>query len=84
MAIAAYVINMVPSSRHLEKTPYEIRTGSKPDVLYLYLFECQAYAKALREEDGSKLKPQLIKTVLVEYFEKGDYKLLEYRSSRMF
>lgn len=40
--------------------------------------------KVPREEGRSKLNTQSIKSVLVGYFGKGDYKLLKQATSRMF
>lgn len=83
-ATAAHVLDVIPSSRHPGKTPHEIRTGNKPDVSYLRPFGCLAYAKVPREEGASKLDMRSVKAVLVGYFGKGDYKLLERGSGRMF
>ena len=81
---AVHVLDLVPTTRHPGKTPYEIRTRWKPDVSYLRLFGCTAYAKIPREDSASKLDPRSVKEVLVGYFGKGDYKILERTTGQMF
>ncbi|KAG5726156.1 hypothetical protein E4T56_gene2140, partial [Termitomyces sp. T112] len=81
---AIHVLDLVPSSRHPGKTPYEIRTGSKPEVSYLRPFGCTAYAKVLKEDGASKLDARLVKCMMVGYFGRGDYKLLEHTTGQIF
>ncbi|KAF5376039.1 hypothetical protein D9615_007780 [Tricholomella constricta] len=75
MATAIHVSDFILSLRHAGKTPHEIREGRKPDVAYLRLFGCIAYAKVPKEDNGSKL--MWIKGVLIGYSGPGDYKILD-------
>ncbi|RDB21876.1 Retrovirus-related Pol polyprotein from transposon TNT 1-94 [Hypsizygus marmoreus] len=84
MATAIYLMQFIPSSRHPGMTPYEITLGKKPDISYLRPFGCRAYAKVPEELGGSKLDPRSVKCVLVGYFGRGDYKLLDRTSGRIF
>ncbi|KNZ81324.1 hypothetical protein J132_02014 [Termitomyces sp. J132] len=52
---AVHVLDLVLSSQHSEKTPFEICTGKKPNVSYLHPFGCATYAKVLKEDGRSKL-----------------------------
>lgn len=74
---AIHVLDIIPSSCHPGKMPFEICTGRRLDVLYLRPFGCVAYAKVPREDGTSKLDTRSVKCVLVGYFGKGDYKLLD-------
>ncbi|KAF5387622.1 hypothetical protein D9615_000717 [Tricholomella constricta] len=84
MATAIHVSDFIPSSRHVGKTPHEIREGGKPDIAYLRPFGCIAYAKIPKEDGGSKLDMRSIKCVLIGYFGRGDYKLLDRSTGRIF
>lgn len=76
-ATVTYILDLVPSSRHLGKTPHKIRTRKKLDVTHLQPFGCTAYAKVSSKDGGSKVDARLVKAVLMGYFGHGDYKLLE-------
>ncbi|MCI15370.1 retrovirus-related Pol polyprotein from transposon TNT 1-94, partial [Trifolium medium] len=41
---AAYTLNRVPS-KVVEKTPYEIWNGRKPNMRHLKIWGCEAYVK---------------------------------------
>ena len=84
MSTAVHVLDLIPVTRHPGKAPFEIRTGQKPDVSYLHPFGCTAYTKIPKEDGASKLDPRSVKGVLVGYFRKGDYKILERMTGRMF
>lgn len=70
-ATTVYVLDLVLSSRHLGKTPHEIRTGHKLDIVHLQPFGYTAYAQIPCEDGGSKLDVCSVKTVMVGYF--GEY-----------
>ena len=53
---ACYLINRSPSSTIEFKTPQELWTGNKPDLSYLRIFGCVAYAKVSQ----GKLEPRAI------------------------
>ena len=81
---AVHILDLVPTTHHPGKTPYEISIGCKSDVSYLHPFGCTAYAKVPREDGTSKLNLLSLKGVLVGYFGKGDYKILERMTGQMF
>jgi hypothetical protein len=43
---AAFTMNRVPS-KSVEKTPYEIWTGKRPELSFLKVWGCKAYVKRL-------------------------------------
>ena len=55
ISMAVHILDFVLSSYHPGKILFEIQTGQKLDVSYLHPFRYMAYAKVLREEEGSKL-----------------------------
>ncbi|GLB39961.1 putative reverse transcriptase (RNA-dependent DNA polymerase) [Lyophyllum shimeji] len=84
MATAVYLMDFIPSSRHPGKTPFELRTREKPDIAHLRPFGCVAYAKIPKEKGTSKLEPRSVKCVLIGYFGRGDYKLLDRSNGSIF
>ncbi|KAJ4744919.1 Transposon Ty1-NL2 Gag-Pol polyprotein [Rhynchospora pubera] len=60
---AAFTLNRVPS-KSVEKTPYELWFGSKPSMMFLKIWGCEAYVKRLVSD---KLGPKSDKCHFVGY-----------------
>jgi hypothetical protein len=60
---AAFTLNRVPS-KSVEKTPYEIWTGTHPGLSFLKVWGCEAYVKCLMSD---KLAPKSDKCFFVGY-----------------
>ena len=60
---AAFTINRVPS-KAVEKTPYEIWTGRRPNVSFMKIWGCQVFVKRLLSD---KLGPKSDKCIFVGY-----------------
>jgi hypothetical protein len=60
---AAFTLNRVPS-KSVEKTPYEIWTGKRPELSFLKVWGCEAYVKSLMSD---KLTPKSDKCFFVGY-----------------
>ena len=77
---ATYLLNRSPT-RALEnnKTPYEMIKGEKPNLSYIKLFGCLAYAKRLKTD---KFDEQSDKCILVGYVHNG-YKLINLKTKRL-
>jgi Reverse transcriptase (RNA-dependent DNA polymerase) len=73
-----------PYQRHPGKTPHELWYGKKPDVAHLRPFGCTAYARVPEEVIGGKLNDQSIKCVLLGYFGRDGYRLLDRSTGRIF
>lgn len=65
IAAAAYIQNRLPS-RSVQKTPFELWTGHKPDVGNLKVFGCQAYVH-IPDVKRSKLDSKAEKLIFVGY-----------------
>lgn len=83
VATAIYLKDFLPTARHPGKVPYELWYGKKPDVSHLRAFGCVAYAKVPKEEGESKLADRSIKTILVGYFGRGAYRLLDRETGKI-
>ncbi|KAK1440871.1 hypothetical protein QVD17_06703 [Tagetes erecta] len=64
---AARIINLVPTKR-VDKTPYEIWHGHKPNLSYLRVWGCDAYVTS---DSDDKLDPRGEKVVFVGYCNKS-------------
>ena len=60
---AAFIINRTPS-KAIEKTPYEIWTGRKPNMSFLRIWGCESHVKKLTSD---KLAPKTDKCLFVGY-----------------
>ena len=60
---ATHVLNRVPS-KSVDKTPYELWSGRKPNLSYLRIWGCEAYVKKLT---SNKLGPKSCKCIFVGY-----------------
>ena len=60
---AAFTLNRV-SSKSVDKTPYEIRTGKTPSLSFLKILGCEAFVKRLQSD---KLAPKSDKCIFVGY-----------------
>jgi hypothetical protein len=58
--------------------------GKKPDIAHLRPFGCTAYARIPEEVIGGKLNDRSIKCVLLGYFGRDGYRLLDRSSGRIF
>lgn len=74
---AVYVRNFVPSSRKPDVVPAEMWSGKKQDVSHLRPFGSTAYAHIPSDLNLSKLGPRSVKVVLLGYFGRQGYKLLD-------
>ena len=59
----AFTLNRAPS-KSLETTPYELWTGSKPNISFLKIWGCDSYVKCLQP---NKLDPKADKCYFVGY-----------------
>jgi hypothetical protein len=66
LSTAVYVRNRSPTSAVPGKTPYEVWTGSKPDLAHLRVFGQRAYAH-VPAETRRKLDDRAVQTVFVGY-----------------
>jgi transposase InsO family protein len=57
MATAAHVTNRIPSNATSRKTPFELWSGTRPDVRHFRSFGCRAYAH-IPDQKRSKLDPK--------------------------
>ncbi|KAJ9556974.1 hypothetical protein OSB04_011588 [Centaurea solstitialis] len=60
---AAYILNRAPT-KSVEKTPYELWKGKKPNISFLKIWGCEVYVKRPTSE---KLKPKSDKCFFVGY-----------------
>ena len=60
---AAFTLNRVPSKK-VQKTPYEIWTGKRPNMSFMKIWGCEAYVK---RQMSTKLEPKSEKCVFVGY-----------------
>ena len=82
-ATMIYLRDFLPMRRHPGKVPHEIWYKTKPDVSHLRAFGCVTYAKIPKEHGVSKLEPCSIKTVLIGYYGRGAYRLLDQLTGRI-
>ncbi|KAI3810635.1 hypothetical protein L1987_20256 [Smallanthus sonchifolius] len=66
---AARLVNMAPTKK-VNKTPYEIWHGSKPNMSYLRVWGCDAYVTS---DSDDKLDPRGEKVVFVGYYNRSGY-----------
>lgn len=66
---AARVINLAPTKK-VNKTPYEIWHGHKPNLSYLKVWGCDAY---ITSDSDDKLDPRGEKVVFVGYYNQSGY-----------
>ncbi|KAI3821721.1 hypothetical protein L1987_09293 [Smallanthus sonchifolius] len=66
---AARLVNLAPTKK-VDKTPYEIWHGSKPNLSYLRVWGCDAYVTS---DSDDKLHPRGEKVVFVGYYNKSGY-----------
>jgi transposase InsO family protein len=76
-ATIVYLKDFVPTTRHPGKTPHELWYRKKPDIAHLRPFGCTAYARVPEEVIGGKLNDRSIKCVLLGYFGRDGYRLLD-------
>nr|GFC00214.1 hypothetical protein [Tanacetum cinerariifolium] len=60
---AVRILNMVPTKK-VDKTPYEIWHGKAPNLSYLKVWGCEAYAK---HDSADKLHQRSVKCIFVGY-----------------
>ena len=60
---AAFLLNRTPT-KAVEKTPYEIWTGKKPNMSFLRIWDCESHVKKLTSD---KLAPKTKKCLFVGY-----------------
>ncbi|KAJ9542941.1 LOW QUALITY PROTEIN: hypothetical protein OSB04_029447 [Centaurea solstitialis] len=60
---AAHILNRVPT-KSVEKTPYELWKGKKPNISFLKIWDCEVYVKRPTSE---KLRPKSDKCFFVGY-----------------
>jgi hypothetical protein len=66
---AMHIINRMPS-KSVPKIPYELWTGRKPNINYLYVWGCLAKAKIFNPQLG-KLDPKTISCHFIGYPDKS-------------
>ncbi|KAI3809285.1 hypothetical protein L1987_25256 [Smallanthus sonchifolius] len=66
---AACIVNLAPTKK-VNKTPYEIWHGSKPNLSYLRVWGCDAYVTS---DSDDKLDPRGEKVVFVGYYNRSGY-----------
>ncbi|KAI3731931.1 hypothetical protein L1987_63124 [Smallanthus sonchifolius] len=66
---ASRLVNLAPTKK-VDKTPYEIWNGSKPNLSYLRVWGCDAYVTS---DSDDKLDPKGEKVVFVGYYNKSGY-----------
>ena len=66
---AARIVNLAPTKK-VNKTPYEIWHGHKPNLSYLRVWGCDAYVTS---ESDDKLDPRGVKVVFVGYYNRSGY-----------
>ena len=69
LKIAIYLLNRVPTKATI-KTPYELWTGRKPSLKYLYIWECPAQARPYVPKER-KLDSRTTSCYFVGYSEKS-------------
>ena len=60
---AAFTLNRVPTKK-VEKTPYEVWTGKRPGLSFMWIWGCDAFVKRITSD---KLGPKSDKFKFVEY-----------------
>lgn len=73
---AVYVRNFIPSSRRPDVIPAEMWLGVKQDISHLRPFGSTAFAHVPSDLNLSKLGPRSVRVVLIGYFSREGYKLL--------
>lgn len=72
---ATYLINRLPSSKLMGKTPYELWTGYKPSIEHIQVFGSPSYA-FIPDHKRKKFDPRSKKLILVGYADElKSYKL---------
>jgi hypothetical protein len=66
---AVHILNQVPS-KSVPKTPYEMWTGRKPTLNYLYVWGCPAEVKLFNPSIG-KLDPKTVSCHFIGYPDKS-------------
>ncbi|KAM0046764.1 putative RNA-directed DNA polymerase [Helianthus debilis subsp. tardiflorus] len=66
---ATRIVNLAPTKK-VNKTPYEIWHGRKPDLEYLKVWGCDAY---ITSDADDKLDPRGEKVVFVGYYKRSGY-----------
>ena len=61
-----YILNMSPSSKLINSTPYEVWLGKKPSVSHLKVFGCDAFVHVPKEK-RSKLDKKVVKCIFIGY-----------------
>ncbi|KAJ3552016.1 hypothetical protein NP233_g12967 [Leucocoprinus birnbaumii] len=82
--MAVYVRNLIPSKRHPDVVPAERWYGKKQDVTHLRPFGATAYAHISPKTSTSKLAARATRLVMIGYFSRGSYKLLERDTGSIF
>jgi Integrase core domain/GAG-pre-integrase domain len=83
-SIVIYLKDFIPTTQNPNTTPFEVWHGFQPDILHLRPFGCTAYAKIPVEVNVGKLVPCSIKCVLIGYFGRDAYCLLDKSTGKMF
>ena len=80
---AVYLKNMSPTKKLELQTPFEVFYGYKPEISYLRIFGCRAFAHILKD-DRRKLDAKSIECVFVGYCDDHKaYKLFHPSSHRL-
>ena len=79
-----YLKDFVPSARRPDTTPFDDWHGFQPDISHLRPFGCVAYAKIPVEIDGGKLSLRSIKCVLIGYFGRDAYRVLDKSTGKVY
>lgn len=74
---AVYIRNFIPNARTPNVIPAESWTQQRQDISHLRPFGSVAYAHIPTEVSPSKLSPRSVKLVLVGYYDRTGYKLLD-------
>jgi len=83
-ATVVYLKDFIPTTCHLDTTPYKDLRGLQPDVSHLRPFGCTAYAKIPVEIGGGKLDVRSVKCALISYFGRDSYRLLNRSTGRTY
>ena len=83
-SMVLYLKDFVPSARRPDITPFEDWRSFQPDISHLRPFGCVAYAKIPVEIDGGKLSPHSIKCILIGYFGRDAYRVLDKSTGKVY
>ena len=67
MSTACYISNQAYLRKKLDKTPYELYNGRKPNLAHLHIFECKCFVHNNGKDNLGKFDPKSDEGIFLGY-----------------